>query len=240
MGGWGARCCEPVSEQATAVPSAGSRWLATRSSAASCRTCCPGASSASAIAACWPTERVQEDSAGSGAANLEPSCAEPARSKGCTGLHSPGGAHRCAALPVVPARAAAGAGAFGRTGYAGAHVPGSRTGAGAVVSSRSQWGRRPAWRRQAQCTMPWGTSGNDAMTQIRAVQRDEITLGTKYLLQLFKLLPNLRCIVLVGGAARRAHVPVGSDKRSDTQLSPAFSTCHEPTTCGVNRERRGL
>ncbi|MFN7696171.1 MAG: uracil-DNA glycosylase [Burkholderiales bacterium] len=75
--------------------------------------------------------------------------------------------------------------------------------------------------------VPWYV-GNDAMTQIRAVQRDEITLGTQYLLQLLKLLPNLRCIVLVGGAARRAHVPLSA------ATTARILSCHHPSPRAMN------
>jgi uracil-DNA glycosylase len=75
--------------------------------------------------------------------------------------------------------------------------------------------------------VPWYV-GNEARTQIRRVQRDETALGTQYLLQLVKLLPNLRCIVLVGGAARRAHVPLSA------ATTARILSCHHPSPRAMN------
>ena len=75
--------------------------------------------------------------------------------------------------------------------------------------------------------VPWYV-GNEERTQIRAVQRDEVTLGTHYLKQLLKLLPNLRCIVLVGGAARKAHVPLSA------ATAVRILSCHHPSPRAMN------
>ena len=69
--------------------------------------------------------------------------------------------------------------------------------------------------------VPWYV-GNAEKTQIRAVQRNEVSVGSAYLRQLLKLLPNLRCIVLIGGAARRAHVPLSS------ATAVRIISCHHP------------
>ena len=57
--------------------------------------------------------------------------------------------------------------------------------------------------------VPWYL-GNEDQTRIRAAEGEDVALGIAYLLRLIQLLPNLRCIVLVGGAARRAHVSLSA------------------------------
>ena len=75
--------------------------------------------------------------------------------------------------------------------------------------------------------VPWYV-GNEEKTQIRSVQRDEISVGSEYLRQLLKLLPELRCIVLVGGAARKAHVPLSS------ATAVRIISCHHPSPRAMN------
>lgn len=75
--------------------------------------------------------------------------------------------------------------------------------------------------------VPWYV-GNQERTQIRAVQRDEVALGTEYLRQLLALLPSLRCIVLVGSAARRAHVPLSA------VTTARILSCHHPSPRAMN------
>lgn len=54
-------------------------------------------------------------------------------------------------------------------------------------------------------TVPWYI-GNENGTAIRAAKGSDIQAGIEYLEPLVSAMPNLRCIVLVGAAARRAHV----------------------------------
>lgn len=54
-------------------------------------------------------------------------------------------------------------------------------------------------------TVPWYI-GNEKGTSIRAANGSDIQAGIEYLKPLVTAMPNLCCIVLVGGAARRAHV----------------------------------
>ena len=75
--------------------------------------------------------------------------------------------------------------------------------------------------------VPWYV-GNEEKTKIRGVHSNEISVGTEYLRQLLKLLPNLRCIVLVGGAARRAHVPLSS------ATAVRIISCHHPSPRAMN------
>jgi uracil-DNA glycosylase len=53
--------------------------------------------------------------------------------------------------------------------------------------------------------VPWYI-GNKETTSIRAARGSDIEAGIKYLAPLVSAMPNLRCVILVGGAARRAHV----------------------------------
>ncbi|MBI5331850.1 MAG: uracil-DNA glycosylase [Betaproteobacteria bacterium] len=53
--------------------------------------------------------------------------------------------------------------------------------------------------------VPWYI-GNSAGTAIRAANGNDIRAGSQYLELLLSAMQNLRCIFLVGGAARRAHM----------------------------------
>ncbi len=75
--------------------------------------------------------------------------------------------------------------------------------------------------------VPWYV-GNEEKTRIRAVLRDEVSVGTEYLKQLLQLLPALRCIVLVGGAARKAHVPLSA------ATTARILSCHHPSPRAMN------
>jgi uracil-DNA glycosylase len=54
-------------------------------------------------------------------------------------------------------------------------------------------------------TVPWYI-GNEKGTEIRAANSSDVQAGIKYLEPLVSAMSNLRCIVLVGSAARKAHV----------------------------------
>jgi uracil-DNA glycosylase len=53
--------------------------------------------------------------------------------------------------------------------------------------------------------VPWYI-GNNEKTKIRAARNSDIKPCLEYLAQVIALMPKLECIVLVGGAARQAHV----------------------------------
>jgi uracil-DNA glycosylase len=53
--------------------------------------------------------------------------------------------------------------------------------------------------------VPWFI-GNDAGTSIRAANHNDVRAGREYLIPLISAMPNLCCIVLVGGAARQVHM----------------------------------
>jgi uracil-DNA glycosylase len=75
--------------------------------------------------------------------------------------------------------------------------------------------------------VPWYV-GNEDKSRIRAVMGTEVEEGIRYLLRLLQLLPNLRCIVLVGGAARKAHVPLSAATTS------RILSCHHPSPRAMN------
>ncbi|WP_093288681.1 uracil-DNA glycosylase [Solimonas aquatica] len=54
-------------------------------------------------------------------------------------------------------------------------------------------------------TVPWYV-GSEGIERIRAAQGSDIQAGLQYLEPVIRAMPNLRYIVLMGGAARRAHV----------------------------------
>jgi uracil-DNA glycosylase family 4 len=70
--------------------------------------------------------------------------------------------------------------------------------------------------------VPWYL-GNSEKTKIRAAQSCDVAKCLDYLGQLVSIMQNLECIVLVGGAARKAHVYL-SHKTRVRVLS-----CHHPS-----------
>jgi len=75
--------------------------------------------------------------------------------------------------------------------------------------------------------VPWYV-GNEDKSRIRAVKGAEVRQGIVYLLRLLPLLRNLRCIVLVGSAARRAHVALS------TATNCHILSCHHPSPRAMN------
>ncbi len=57
----------------------------------------------------------------------------------------------------------------------------------------------------------------------RPPRKDEIEIGIRYLKLLIQALSKLECIVLVGGAARKAHIPLSSFTRA------RILSCHHPS-----------
>jgi uracil-DNA glycosylase len=78
--------------------------------------------------------------------------------------------------------------------------------------------------------VPWYV-GNEQGTTIREVSRCEVEAGIGYLKQLVNLMPSLTCIVLVGGAARRAHVALSA------ATSARILSCHHPSARAMNLQR---
>jgi uracil-DNA glycosylase len=76
--------------------------------------------------------------------------------------------------------------------------------------------------------VPWYL-GNSKGTTIRQAKSHDIQDGLNYLAPLLSLLPNLRCVVLVGGAARKAHMLL-------SRITTArIVTCHHPSARAINR-----
>lgn len=75
--------------------------------------------------------------------------------------------------------------------------------------------------------VPWYIGNSDA-SAIRAATREDIQDGMRYLPVLLKAMPNLKCIVLVGGATRRTHMFL-------SRLTTArIVSCHHPSLRAVN------
>ncbi|MDZ4253948.1 MAG: uracil-DNA glycosylase [Sulfuritalea sp.] len=70
--------------------------------------------------------------------------------------------------------------------------------------------------------VPWYI-GNEAGTSIRAASVSDVRDGIGYLVPLIEAMPNLRCIVLVGGAARQAHMFLSR------KTTARIVTCHHPS-----------
>ena len=70
--------------------------------------------------------------------------------------------------------------------------------------------------------VPWYI-GNDAGNGIRTATAADVQQGIKYLEPLIVAMSNLRCVVLVGSAARRAHMHL-------SRITTArIVTCHHPS-----------
>jgi uracil-DNA glycosylase len=70
--------------------------------------------------------------------------------------------------------------------------------------------------------VPWYL-GNDSGTQIRAAVSADIRKGLRFLDAVIEALPRLEAIVLVGGAARQAHVHLSHT------TSARILSCHHPS-----------
>lgn len=75
--------------------------------------------------------------------------------------------------------------------------------------------------------VPWYIGSSDG-TAIRAANGEDVRDGMKYLPLLLHAMPNLKSIILVGGAARRAHMFL-------SRLTTArIVSCHHPSMRVVN------
>lgn len=75
--------------------------------------------------------------------------------------------------------------------------------------------------------VPWYI-GNEAGTSIRAANGSDVRAGIEYLAPLVSAMPNLRCIVLVGGAARQAHMFLSR------VTTARIVSCHHPSARVLN------
>lgn len=79
--------------------------------------------------------------------------------------------------------------------------------------------------------VPWYL-GDNAGTSIRAASASDVREGIEYLSPLVEAMPNLRCIVLVGGAARQAHMFLSS------KTTARIVTCHHTSARVTNSNPR--
>lgn len=70
--------------------------------------------------------------------------------------------------------------------------------------------------------VPWYL-GNGEMNRIRPARKEDVDQGREYLVKVISLMQNLQCIVLVGGAARQAHVYLS--QRTKVRIL----SCHHPS-----------
>lgn len=75
--------------------------------------------------------------------------------------------------------------------------------------------------------VPWYL-GNADQSRIRPAQGTDVAGGAAYLLRVVELMPNLQCIVLVGGAARRAHILLSA------RTTVRILSCHHPSPKVMN------
>lgn len=70
--------------------------------------------------------------------------------------------------------------------------------------------------------VPWYL-GNEEETKIRSAKSADIQAGLQYLTSVVACIPKLQCIVLVGGAARQAHIHLSH------QTTARILSCHHPS-----------
>ena len=70
--------------------------------------------------------------------------------------------------------------------------------------------------------VPWYL-GNEAQTRIRGARAGDVRLGLGYLDAVVQAIVGLRCVVLVGGAARQAHI------RLSRTTTARLLSCHHPS-----------
>jgi len=82
-------------------------------------------------------------------------------------------------------------------------------------------------------TVPWYI-GNQSKSSIRAAKGKDIQSGISYLQPIIEAMPALKCIVLVGSAARRAHIFV-------SQITDArILSCHHTSAKVMNTNPNAL
>ncbi len=79
--------------------------------------------------------------------------------------------------------------------------------------------------------VPWYL-GNESGTAIRATNNKDFEAGMKYLQPLISAMPNLCCIVLVGGVARKSHIYLSK------MTAARILTCHHTSARVTNLDAR--
>lgn len=75
--------------------------------------------------------------------------------------------------------------------------------------------------------VPWYI-GNDNKTAIRPAKSDDIEISIKYLKLIIAAMKSLKCIVLVGGAARKTHIVLSA------MTTARIFSCHHPSAKVMN------
>lgn len=75
--------------------------------------------------------------------------------------------------------------------------------------------------------VPWYIGNSDG-TAIRAAEGEDLREGMKYLPLLLAAMPKLKCVVLVGGVARRAHMFLSR------LTTVRIVSCHHPSMRVIN------
>jgi len=70
--------------------------------------------------------------------------------------------------------------------------------------------------------VPWYL-GNEEGTRIRGAKTSDVKLGLNYLTTVVAAMAKLQCVVLVGGAARQAHIHLSH------QTTARILSCHHPS-----------
>ena len=75
--------------------------------------------------------------------------------------------------------------------------------------------------------VPWYL-GNESKSTIRPAKLTDIEVALKYLKLIIASMQNLRCIILVGGAARKSHIALSSFTEA------RIFSCHHPSAKVIN------
>lgn len=78
--------------------------------------------------------------------------------------------------------------------------------------------------------VPWYL-GNESRTKIRAANVSDVKLGLQYLTAVIAAMSGLKAVILVGGAARQAHVYLSH------QTPARILSCHHPSPKSQNSNR---
>lgn len=78
--------------------------------------------------------------------------------------------------------------------------------------------------------VPWYL-GNEQRTRIRGAKTSDVKLGLSYLATVVAAMPKLQCVVLVGGAARQAHIHLSH------QTTARILSCNHPSPKVLNTMR---
>ena len=75
--------------------------------------------------------------------------------------------------------------------------------------------------------VPWYI-GNEELTRIRAAKGMDVKMGLEYLVEIVFAIKKLQCVVLMGGAARQAHIHLSQ------HTTARILSCHHPSPRVMN------